>query len=63
MDASVDDVVSILKAGKRARPKRRCSLLIGAGCSITANIPSAGGFVDIIKAEFPGQYDRAEAKT
>ena len=60
-ESAIDDVVSILKAGKRAN--RGCSLLIGAGCSISANIPSAAGFVDIIKFEFPGQYHRAVLKT
>ena len=61
MDASVDDVVEILKAGKPAR--RGCSLLIGAGCSVTAGIPLAAGFVDIIKTRFPKHYAGVEPKT
>ena len=61
MEGVIEDVVAIVKAGQVAG--RGCSLLIGAGCSITANIPSAAGFVEIIKTEFPSQFDRAEPKT
>ena len=61
MEGTVDDIVSILKAGQAAN--RKCSLLIGAGCSVTANIPSAGGFVEIIEAEFPSLFERADPKT
>lgn len=61
MNGNVDDIVSILKAGSAAN--RGCSLLVGAGCSITANIPSASGFVEIIKSKFRSQYDRTDQKT
>ncbi len=42
---------------------RKCTLLIGAGCSLTAGIPTAGGFVDIIRKERALAYDRAAEKT
>ncbi len=57
----VEHVVAILKAGKSAG--RGCSLLIGAGCSITANIPSAARFVDNIKQEIEPHYLSAKEKT
>jgi cytochrome c-type biogenesis protein CcmH/NrfG len=43
--------------------KRGCTLLIGAGCSVKAGIPTAGEFVDIIREKFPAAYARASKKT
>ena len=43
--------------------KRGCTLLIGAGCSVTAGIPTAAGFVNIIRDEHKLAYERAAAKT
>src|SRR5665648_321714 len=42
---------------------KKCTLLIGAGCSVKANIPLASGFVELIKNEYPSAYERAEEKT
>jgi len=42
---------------------RKCSLLIGAGCSVKAGIPTAAGFVDIIKDKYKLAYQRAPEKT
>ena len=42
---------------------RGCTLLIGAGCSVTAGIPTAAGFVDVIRDEHKLAYERATAKT
>ena len=61
MKEEIEGIASILRAGKDA--KRGCSLLIGAGCSVTAGIPTADGFVKIIEEEFPYQYKKAEEKT
>jgi NAD-dependent SIR2 family protein deacetylase len=61
MQRSIDDVVSTLKAVKESG--RRCSLLIGAGCSVKAGIPLASTFVDLIKNDHRAAYDRAEKKT
>jgi tetratricopeptide (TPR) repeat protein len=42
---------------------KRCSLLIGAGCSVTAGVPAAQGFVDIIKSKHGSRYAKAPEKT
>ncbi len=54
------DIVESLKHAKRR--SKKCSLLIGAGCSSTANIPLASGFVQTIKKDFPCAYERATEK-
>ena len=60
MDRKLEDVVQALQFGKCSR--RKCSVLIGAGCSVSAGIPSASGFVDLIRKEFEGAYERANPK-
>jgi NAD-dependent SIR2 family protein deacetylase len=47
MERKIEDVVETLRGAKKRGSK--CSLLIGAGCSVKAGIPTAAGFVDIIK--------------
>jgi NAD-dependent SIR2 family protein deacetylase len=42
---------------------RRGALLVGAGCSVSAGIPTASGFVQIIRDQFPSSYDAANPKT
>ncbi|HYO59854.1 TPR end-of-group domain-containing protein [Archangium sp.] len=42
---------------------KKCSLLIGAGCSVTAGVPAAQGFVDIIKNKHGSRYAKALEKT
>ena len=54
-------VVDSLKNGKKSGKK--ASLLIGAGCSVTANVPTAAGFVEEIKTRFKDCYRRAEDNT
>ena len=61
MERNIDDIVSTLKAGKEAN--RRCSLLIGAGCSVKAGIPLANSFVDYIKQNHHAAYNRATEKS
>ncbi len=56
----LEDVVFALKKAKE--DNINVNLLIGAGCSVTANIPAAQGMVDAIKKEFPGEFKRAEKK-
>lgn len=56
----LDDVVSALKKAKENNIN--VNLLIGAGCSVTANIPAAQGMVETIKKEFPGEFKRAKIK-
>ena len=57
----IRDVVDSLKSGKkRGEP---CSVLIGAGCSVTAGIPLARNIEKRIKEDHESAYDRAEKKT
>ncbi|MBI2471878.1 MAG: hypothetical protein HYV59_11650, partial [Planctomycetes bacterium] len=61
MEHNMDDVVETVKNAK-GRGKK-CTLLIGAGCSVTAGIPSARGFVEIIEKEHTQTFKRAKKKT
>jgi Tfp pilus assembly protein PilF len=63
MMRTIDDVVETLKMAKRRGKK--CSVLVGAGCSVSAGIPTANGFVEIIKKDdrYPRAYTRAIEKT
>lgn len=58
-ERSIDDVAEALQACKQNN--RRCSVLIGAGCSKTAGIPLARELVDEIKRSYPAAYKRAMA--
>ncbi len=61
LNHTIDDVIDVLKRAKEH--ERKSTLLIGAGCSVKAGIPTAGKFVEIIKKEYPRNYDRAPEKT
>ena len=66
MERVLGDIVDALQAGKGSLGKtgrRPCSLLIGAGCSVTAGIPTAEGFVRLIERHYPSAYARADRKT
>src|SRR5688572_25814041 len=56
------DVADSLRKSKKYHNKG-CTLLIGAGCSVQAGIPTAGEFVEIISKEFQPAYNRASQKT
>jgi tetratricopeptide (TPR) repeat protein len=58
---SIDEVAEVLQDMKSRR--RGCSLLIGAGASFAAGIPTAAGFVQIIKERYKYAYARAINKT
>ncbi len=62
MDASLerglDDVIEALRHSRDAHEKG-CSLLIGAGCSATAGVATAAGFVRIIEDRFKAAHSRA----
>ncbi len=60
-ERNLDDVVESLR-GLQRRGKA-CSLLIGAGCSVTANIPTAKGFVDEVAKRYPNAFRRAAEPT
>ena len=64
-----EEIVQILKERRNERQKPRKSsenvpsgtaLLIGAGCSVSAGIPTAAGFVEEIQKQFPGEYAAAK---
>jgi hypothetical protein len=58
---SLDDLIEVLRHSRNTR-QRGCSLLIGAGCSVTAGIRSAAGFVELIRERFKEAYNRAATK-
>lgn len=58
---SVEEIAEVLQDMKSRG--RSCSLLIGAGVSVAGGIPSAAGFVDIIKNRYRLAYARASEKS
>lgn len=58
---TIDDVAETLLNARNHG--RSTTLLVGAGCSVTAGIPTAAGFVDAVKKEYPQAYKRAREKT
>ncbi len=56
------DVADSVRRSKQDHDKG-CTLLVGAGVSVKAGIPTAGEFVDIINEEFDAAYERAPKKT
>jgi NAD-dependent SIR2 family protein deacetylase len=61
MERTIDDLLETIRSAKDQG--RSCSLLVGAGCSDTAGVPLASGFVDEIKKRYPQAYDRADKET
>jgi tetratricopeptide (TPR) repeat protein len=58
---SVEEIAEVLQDMKSRG--RSCSLLVGAGVSIAAGIPTAAGFVEIIRDRYKHAYARAVEKT
>ncbi|WP_223596704.1 hypothetical protein [Neobacillus bataviensis] len=59
-ERQIEDVVDALQKAKDDRIK--VNLLIGAGCSVTGNIPTADGLINKIKELYPRDYKRANPK-
>lgn len=57
IERTIEDIAEAL--GPHGAAPRRCSVLLGAGCSISAGIPSASDIVRQIKVKFPAAYARA----
>jgi hypothetical protein len=57
-ERTIDDVISTVRQAKDR--ERKCTLLIGAGCSVKAGVPLASKFVDIIKEKWPPVHHRAD---
>ena len=60
-EASLDIIVDTLRNLKLRN--RTCSLLIGAGCSVSAGVPSAQGIVKEIEKRYPAKFAEAPQKT
>ena len=60
MYRGMDDVVEAVRNAKRH--KKSCALLIGAGCSVSAGIPLASGFIEVIKKDWLNAFERAKQK-
>jgi tetratricopeptide (TPR) repeat protein len=60
MSRQIDDIVETLKAAKER--KVSAVLLVGAGCSVTAGVPTANQFVKLIAERYPRSYERAKQK-
>jgi Tfp pilus assembly protein PilF len=58
---SIEDIKETLENAKSRG--RSCALLVGAGCSVKAGIPTAAGFLEIIKDRYKLAHQRAPAKT
>jgi hypothetical protein len=58
---AIEGIVEIVRDAKERG--KGCSLLIGAGCSVTAGVPSANGFVEDKKEKYQRAYERAPKKT
>jgi tetratricopeptide (TPR) repeat protein len=56
-ERTIEDIAEAL--APHCAASRRCSVLLGAGCSISAGIPSASDIVHQIKSKFPAAYARA----
>ena len=58
----ISDLIESLKLAqdKERDYKRPCTLLIGTGCSASADIPTASGFVEIIEQKYPSAYNQAK---
>ena len=58
---TIDDIVESLRTAKERRHK--ACLVLGAGCSVSAGVPTAAGIVKLIKDKHPRSHERAEPKT
>ncbi len=59
-EREIEDVVEAILKAKDENVK--INLLIGAGCSVTAGIPTAEGIMKEIKEKYPRDYERADPK-
>jgi tetratricopeptide (TPR) repeat protein len=60
MAGSIEKIVDGLKKDKSGR--RGCILLTGAGCSVSAGIPDAANWVELIKSGFPKTFSNTQVK-
>jgi hypothetical protein len=60
-ERSIEEVAETLRNAKGRG--RGCTLLIGAGCSAKAGIPTAAGLTRVIEERYPRAFQRADKKT
>jgi tetratricopeptide (TPR) repeat protein len=58
-ERTIDDIAEGMNT--HGGTSRRCSVLLGAGCSISAGIPAASDIVRHIQTQFPAAYARASS--
>lgn len=58
---ALGDVAETLRMARER--EKRCTLLIGAGCSVRAGIPSAPQLVEVIGERYPRAFARAREKS
>jgi len=63
MNRAIEDLVDDLRHATRRGSEVGCTLLIGAGCPVSAGVPTATGFVQQIEKRYPAAYQRATKKT
>jgi NAD-dependent SIR2 family protein deacetylase len=59
--SNIESVYEVLRNAKDLNIK--CNLLLGAGCSVSAGIPTAEGIIKEIKSRYPNSYDEVTEKT
>jgi len=63
VERDVSDLVEAINSARSRDEALSLVLLVGAGCSASAGIPTAPGFVSIIKREYKQAYERARNQT
>ena len=54
MERDLDHLLDTVKNAKRRGTQR--ALLLGAGCSVSAGVPTAAGFVKEIENRYPAKF-------
>jgi hypothetical protein len=57
-EATLDQLVELIRARRSEEGPAPCALLAGAGCSATGGVPLADDLVRIMRSEYPFHYER-----
>jgi hypothetical protein len=55
-EATLDQLVELIRARRSEEGPAPCALMVGAGCSATGGVPLADDFVRIMQSEYPFHY-------